>query len=128
MDQRQHSPAPRLGRKEKPSARKAEACRKNATQYRPGATGWDEQERESRIRAVKKLRLLTETAAEKIAAMLEQPLDPLELAALARVVFDRGGVPALTQTEFVGDQIPQTLVIVKGRSSRPAAGETATVQ
>jgi hypothetical protein len=107
----QRGPNRKRGTKEKPSARKRAALHASSLLPRPGKAGWQDDEIAARVEAVRMLRHLTPSVVRKIIAMLAQPLEALELATLARIVFDRGGVPAVTQMEMVGDQIPQTLVV-----------------
>lgn len=104
-------PNRKRGTTERTSEKKIAALAVNSKLPRPGGRAWEDDEVAARVKAVRELRRMTPTVVKKLKAMLDGPLAPIELATLARVIFDRGGVPPVTQMELVGDQIPQTLVI-----------------
>jgi hypothetical protein len=112
------------GRKERPiSERKRESCRANGKLAHPGGVHWREPELAARVEAVRKLRHLTPMVVDKIAEMIAGPLQPIELATLARVVFNRAGLPEVSELELTGDQpIAQTLVITYAQRQALLAG------
>lgn len=75
---------------------------------------FSDKEEAARQKAIGWLRRGTPAAA---AALVKIILDPnstnMDRISAARVIFDKGGVPTLTQQEFVGNQITPTLIIVR---------------
>ena len=109
------------GTKERPSKRKAEACRANAARPRGRWAGTAEREVLEAAKAI--IRECLPEGMERLAAIVRDPDTPPELLlAVLRFFADRGGLPVQSQVDAAPPPAPQPWeATVRATASRAAA-------